>query len=196
MHTLLPLDFMQMGFFLYSRSLPQYENIIVEQRQTIWMLGSCLIILLIVFLVMVVVIGIFICRFRNRKSTNNPPLLSVSAEKREHLDSIYTLIYQYVVTEKHYLDKDIDISEVARHCNIGKDLVNKALVSKKNMTLLDFVNSYRIEYAGSLLLDPANKTVEVVAGEAGFNTTRTFLRQFKSKYNISTSEYRKLNWNK
>ena len=152
MHTLLPLDFMQMGFFLYSRSLPQYENIIVEQRQTIWMLGSCLIILLIVFLVMVVVIGIFICRFRNRKSTNNPPLLSVSAEKREHLDSIYTLIYQYVVTEKHYLDKDIDISEVARHCNIGKDLVNKALVSKKNMTLLDFVNSYRIEYAGNLLL--------------------------------------------
>ena len=196
MHTLLPLDFMQMGFFLYFRSLPQYENIIVEQRQTIWMLGSCLIILLIVFLVMVVVIGIFICRFRNRKSTNNPPLLSVPAEKREHLDSIYTLIYQYVVTEKHYLDKDIDISEVARHCNIGKDLVNKALVSKKNMTLLDFVNSYRIEYAGNLLLDPANKTVEVVAGEAGFNTTRTFLRQFKSKYNISTSEYRKLNWNK
>ena len=179
MHTLLPLDFMQTGFFLYSRSLPQYENIIVEQRQTIWMLGSCLIILLIVFLVMVVVIGI-----------------SVPAEKREHLDSIYTLIYQYVVTEKHYLDKDIDISEVARHCNIGKDLVNKALVSKKNMTLLDFVNSYRIEYAGNLLLDPANKTVEVVAGEAGFNTTRTFLRQFKSKYNISTSEYRKLNWNK
>ena len=145
---------------------------------------------------MVVVIGIFICRFRNRKSTNNPPLLSVSAEKREHLDSIYTLIYQYVVTEKHYLYKDIDISEVARHCNIGKDLVNKALVSKKNMTLLDLLNSYRIEYSGNLLIDPANKTVEVVEAEAGFNTTRTFILQFKSKYNISTSEYRKLNWNK
>ena len=59
------------------------------------------------------------------------------------------------------------------------------------MTLLELVNNHRLEHACSLLLDDSNKTVDAIADESGFKTTRTFLRQFKSRYNMLPSEYRR-----
>lgn len=130
---------------------------------------------------------------KEKKKTNRPVLPPLSADEGDNVESIYKNIYQYVVTEQHYLDKDIDIAEVGRQCHIHKERVNKVLIQKTSGTLLDLVNNCRLEQACVLLLDPANKTIDVIASESGFNTTRTFLRQFKSKYRMSPTEYKRRN---
>lgn len=182
----------------------EHEATIAEQRHIIiyhrFYLGG----LFVMVLIMVVVLALFI-RNSRRKKKQNPeilvqPKLSSIAELYpqqsgdEKTDAVYATLFQYIVTEKHYLDNTIDVADVARQCHVSKEEVNSVLTLKAGMTLLEFVNNSRVEYAGVLLLDRTNKTIETIAGESGFNTTRTFLRQFKAKYNMSPSEYRHVGW--
>ncbi len=178
----------------YTRQLKE------EQKQTIVQLQNtskhyqvCCIILLIYSILLSGFV--FYCYHYKRKSKQSvviteSDLSHVDEENNDEFDPIYTSIIQYVVTEKHYLDKVIDIAEVGKHCHISKELVNKVLSAKANMTLLELVNNHRLKHACSLLLDDSNKTVDAIADESGFKTTRTFLRQFKSRYNMLPSKYR------
>lgn len=104
---------------------------------------------------------------------------------------IYNKIHQYVVTEKHFLDKDITINIIVRQCDVRKKSLNKILRQKEDVTFHGYINKQRVIYASNLLLDPSNKLIEVVASEASFNNTRTFVRNFKAVYNMTPSEYRR-----
>lgn len=177
----------------YTRQLKE------EQKQTITKLQDiirCYQVCCIVLLIFSVsLFGLIFYYYRQRKSkqsviTELEPSY-IDEESKDEFEPIYTSIIQYIVTEKHYLDKAIDIAEVGKHCHINKELVNKVLGAKANMTLLELVNNHRLKYACSLLLDDSNKTVDAIADESGFKTTRTFLRQFKSRYNMLPSEYRR-----
>lgn len=171
----------------------EYENIITRQQYIILYGRILLFILVGGILVWGIRRSIRKKSLQEKKEGTRPVLSPLSPEEAGKTDLIYKNIFQYVVTEQHYLDKDIDIAEVGRNCHMNKEIVNKVLTQKMNMTLLDFVNHYRLERARVLLLDPANKTIDVIAGESGFNTTRTFLRQFKAKYQMSPTEYRRQN---
>ena len=51
-------------------------------------------------------------------------------EITEHSDKtqeVYNKIHQYIVTEKHFLDKNITMNIIVRQCNVGKKLLNKVL---------------------------------------------------------------------
>lgn len=191
---LLSLQMLCNGYNMQKSDEERYsEQAITKLRKTIrYYQVYCIISLIFFFLLF----GFLAYHFRCQKK--NPQIMipehmpsQVTEENKEEFESIYTSIIQFVVTEKHYLDKGIDISEVGKQCHINKELVNKVLNAKTNMTLLDLVNNCRLKYACTLLLDNSNRTVDVVADESGFKTTRTFLRQFKSRYNMLPSEYRR-----
>lgn len=179
----------------YTRQLKE------EQKQTIIRLQDTVkcyrIYCIILFIYSILLSGfIYYHYYRLRESKRSVVITGsdpshVDEEYKDEFEPVYTSIIQYVVTEKHYLDKIIDIAEVGKHCHINKELVNKVLSAKANMTLLELVNNHRLEHACSLLLDDSNKTVDAIADESGFKTTRTFLRQFKSRYNMLPSEYRR-----
>lgn len=59
------------------------------------------------------------------------------------------------------------------------------------MTFNAYVNDLRLEFAAQRLIMADNATVEVVAKEAGFVTSRTFMMRFKDKFQLSPTEYRK-----
>ena len=103
---------------------------------------------------------------------------------------IYNKIHQYVVTEKHFLDKDINVNIIVRQCDVRKKSLNKILRLKENLAFHGYINKQRVIYATNILLDPSNKLIEVVAEEASFNNSRTFVRNFKAVYNMTPSEYR------
>ena len=165
----------------------ELEHKIAEQQKIIEYFQLYSFISLVIF----ILLGYMIYYYRRQKKNE---LVAVKGEKSlsviEEFESIYDSIIRFIVIEKHYLDKGIDIAKVGKCCHINKELVNKALNAKANMTLLELVNNHRLEYACTLLLDDSNKTVDAVADESGFKTTRTFLRQFKSKYKMLPSEYR------
>lgn len=106
---------------------------------------------------------------------------------------IYNKIHQYVVTEKHFLDKDINVNIIVRQCDVRKKSLNKILRLKDDVAFHGYINRQRVIYASTLLLDPSNKLIEVVASEASFNNSRTFVRNFKIVYNMTPSEYRRRN---
>lgn len=112
------------------------------------------------------------------------------SENREYLD-IFNKVRQYVIAEKHFLDKNITINIVVRKCAVKKNSLNKVLRLKVNMAFHAYINRLRVIYASSLLLDPSNKLIDVVASEASFNNTRTFVRNFKVEYHMTPSEYRR-----
>lgn len=115
--------------------------------------------------------------------------LSDDAEEVE----IYKKVHQYVVVEKHFLDKDISINIIMDHCRVDRALLNKILRQRDEKAFHGYINKHRVIYAAALLLDPSNKLIEVVAMEASFNNVRTFVRNFKTVYNMTPSEYRRFN---
>lgn len=99
-------------------------------------------------------------------------------EITEHSDKtqeVYNKIHQYIVTEKHFLDKNITMNIIVRQCNVGKKLLNKVLRLKDDVAFHGYINKQRVIYASTLLLDPSNKLIEVVASESCFNNSRTFV---------------------
>lgn len=118
--------------------------------------------------------------------------ISEPSDNTEYVE-IYNKIHRYVVTEKHFLDKDINVNIIVRQCDVKKKSLNKILRLKDDVAFHGYINRQRVIYASTLLLDPSNKLIEVVASEAGFNNSRTFVRNFKAVYNMTPSEYRRRN---
>lgn len=115
--------------------------------------------------------------------------IAESFDNTEYVE-IYNKIHQYVVTEKHFLDKDISVNIIVHQCDVKKKSLNKILRLKENLAFHGYINKLRVIYATNILLDPSNKLIEVVAEEASFNNSRTFVRNFKAVYNMTPSEYR------
>ena len=59
-------------------------------------------------------------------------------------------------------------------------------------TINDFVNYYRLRYAGRLLTERLDLTINEVGDEAGFASRATYSRLFKLHYSMSPREYRSL----
>ena len=115
--------------------------------------------------------------------------IAESSDNTEYVE-IYNKIHQYVVTEKHFFDKDISVNIIVRQCDVKKKSLNKILRLKENLAFHGYINKQRVIYATNILLDPSNKLIEVVAKEASFNNSRTFVRNFKAVYNMTPTEYR------
>ncbi len=124
---------------------------------------------------------------------NIPQNVVVKPSGKAEYVEIYNKIHRYVVTEKHFLDKDINIDIIVRQCNVKKKSLNKILRLKDDVAFHGYINRQRVIYASTLLLDPSNKLIEVIASEASFNNSRTFVRNFKVVYNMTPSEYRRRN---
>lgn len=116
--------------------------------------------------------------------------IAESSDNTEYVE-IYNKIHQYVVTEKHFLDKDITVNIIVRQCGARKKSLNKILRLKEDVAFHGYINKQRVIYASTLLLAPSNKLIDVIASEACFNNTRTFVRNFKAVYKMTPSEYRR-----
>lgn len=116
--------------------------------------------------------------------------IAESSDNIEYVE-IYNKIHQYVVTEKHFLDKDITVNIIVRQCGARKKSLNKILRLKEGVAFHGYINKQRIIYASTLLLDSSNKLIEIIASEACFNNSRTFVRNFEVVYKMTPSEYRR-----
>ena len=119
-------------------------------------------------------------------------IVEVSPEDQIEYDKVCKRINNFLINEKHFQDKNINIVKMAHLCHIRKDLVNKTLKAKYDLTFSNYLREKRIKYACTLLLDPSNMKIDVVSDASGFKTTRTFVRSFKSVKNVSPTEYRHL----
>ena len=60
------------------------------------------------------------------------------------------------------------------------------------MTVVEYINMARLDYSRRLLSSPESIALKEIAEESGFGTPRTFQRQFRARYGMTPSQYRKI----
>lgn len=90
-----------------------------------------------------------------------------------------------------FLNPCIRLSEVAMELNTNRTYLSNYLNRVQKTSFLDYINRLRLEYACTLLSDPANHdTLEVISEKSGFNSFSTFYRSFVKAYSTTPGKYR------
>ena len=98
---------------------------------------------------------------------------------------------EYLLKERYFANCDIDIQDLIPEMATNRTSLFEALKAVTGKTPMEFINDLRLDEA-KRLLDHSGLTIETIAVECGFNTSRTFYRQFRKRYGISPMEYRRM----
>lgn len=99
-------------------------------------------------------------------------------------------------TELHMLQKrpfirsEYGRKDLVQHMGTNEVYLSKAIREASDMTIQEYINSWRMEYAKQLLLEDMGQTIESVATSAGFTSIRSFYRLFKEAHGMSPNEFR------
>jgi AraC-like DNA-binding protein len=96
------------------------------------------------------------------------------------------------VEEKPYLNTELTLGKLAELTAISDKKLSALLNQHMNISFYDFVNSYRINaFKDVIKSDMYNKyTIETMAYQCGFKSKASFHRIFKTKMNMSPSEFK------
>ena len=101
------------------------------------------------------------------------------------------IIKSYFKTNKPYLIKGLNISQVAVEINIPAKLMSFIINQHFEMRFNDFTNKYRVAYIKEKINEKYldSYTLNSLASEAGFSNLTTFIAAFKKIENCTPSEY-------
>lgn len=110
----------------------------------------------------------------------------------ENADKYYKNLQDFVEKKKPYLENDLTLPDLASRLNISVHHLSQVLNERMQQNFFDYINSYRVEEAKRLLIDPArqNFTIAAIGFEAGFNSVTTFNSIFKKKTRMTPSQYK------
>ncbi len=111
---------------------------------------------------------------------------SVKRRTKSNLSKLQE-IYDYI--EKNY-QKDLSLEEIADHVNYNKHYLTRYFKSMTGMSVFTFLNDYRLNQAKWLLLT-TEKSMDDIAYEAGFQSTKRFHHVFKEVMGTSPLQYQK-----
>ena len=122
----------------------------------------------------------------NGTKYNRSPLTS------EHKIHYLQKIRSYMVEVRPYLSSSVNLTDFAREISIPSRYISQVLNEELGMSFYDFMNKYRIDKAGELLINPDynNNSIIDVAWECGFNSKSVFNAAFKKFTGMTPSEFR------
>ncbi|HZJ87175.1 MAG TPA: AraC family transcriptional regulator, partial [Erysipelothrix sp.] len=114
---------------------------------------------------------------------------SVISNKRRTKSNLSKLqeIYDYI--EMNY-QKDLSLEDIAKHVSYNKHYLTRYFKSMTGMSVFTFLNDYRLNQAKWLLIT-TEKSMDDIAYEAGFQSTKRFHHVFKEVMGTSPLQYRK-----
>jgi AraC-like DNA-binding protein len=103
-------------------------------------------------------------------------------------------VERYMSEEKPYLHHLLNLDHLSARLSMSSRALSAVIKHSFKTNFYEFVNSYRIEEAKSILSDPTqkDKTMIEIAGECGFNSKATYNTFFKKLVGSTPTEYRKL----
>lgn len=123
-----------------------------------------------------------------------PPRYEKSTLTLERSDTYLQRLLDLMNTEKPYLDGDLTLQKLAKALAISPHHLSQTINEQLSQNFIDFINTYRIEEAKRMLLDPAKKhySILAVSEEVGFNSKSAFNTAFKKHVKMTPSEFRKI----
>lgn len=113
----------------------------------------------------------------------------LSESKIEDLAKSITALME---KEKIYQETELTLQQLAGKLQVPTYQVSQTLREGMKKNFYDLINSYRVEEAKRLLVDPRNNnyTILSVGFEAGFNSKTTFNTVFKKFTGLTPTEFR------
>lgn len=110
-------------------------------------------------------------------------------------DDSFSKIEQYIMDEKRYLYPLLSLETISIELNISSRTLSNITKTYRSMTLLDYINHFRVEEAKLILMNPeySNYTITAIGFECGFNSKATFYRVFSKFTNTTPTDYRSKN---
>lgn len=99
-------------------------------------------------------------------------------------------IMNYIHT--HYSEK-ITLASLSQMFHLNRTTLNHQFSEQTNLSIIDYLISYRIQIAATLLRDTLLPVAEIME-RVGFRNTTHFWRMFKKHTSLSPSSYRKQNY--
>jgi AraC-like DNA-binding protein len=121
--------------------------------------------------------------------TGRAPSLQLPGNKQQR--QLVSHLREFLLKDRHFAEYDIDLQKLASEMATNRASLFEAIKSVTEKTPMEFINDLRLDEA-KRLLEHSDLTREIIAFDCGFNTSRTFYRQFRERYHITPAEYRKI----
>ncbi|MCL2027559.1 MAG: AraC family transcriptional regulator [Bacteroidales bacterium] len=112
----------------------------------------------------------------------------------EHDQNLVANLREYLLQDRMFDKHDLESNELALHLGTHRAALFTAVKNVTGKTLLDYLNSTRMDKARQLLEGSAETPIEVISEMCGFVSRATFYRQFSSYYGLPPAEYRRIAW--
>lgn len=125
------------------------------------------------------------------KETYSSDLLTISTHKTG-LNAIDQDFIQQLTTyvNEHYHRPDFQVRDLSEELNLSRSQLYRKVKALLGTSISDYIQNVRLQKAQKLLKDQ-NKTIADVAYEVGYTSPDYFSTVFKSKYNVTPSQFRK-----
>ncbi len=100
-------------------------------------------------------------------------------------------IEELLVGKQMYLEPELSLQQIAIALNEKERNISQAINTIQKRNLNDYLNSFRINYASTLLLADKEKPIFEVMYESGFNTKGAFNVAFKKVTGETPTQFRK-----
>lgn len=121
------------------------------------------------------------------------PDTSKGEELTEDFSDAAALITDFFAAQKPYQNADLTLAQLATVLELPPRRLSEIINRHFRQNFMDFINSYRIEYAKERLLNPLDhkETILEVMYDSGFNSKSSFNTIFKQKTGKTPSEYKR-----
>ena len=127
------------------------------------------------------------------------------ADKYSHSDlsehevqSIFIRFEQTLINEKPYLNPKYNLQKAAASIQTNPRLLSQAINQLKKQNFSEYINSFRVNSAQSMLSDETHKQskIAIIGIECGFGNTTSFNQVFRTRTGMTPSEYRQFSLKK
>ena len=125
----------------------------------------------------------------NKEESPNSPQSS-----QTELTIIEENLLVYFKSEKPWLDPNLNIMQVAKHIGTNRSYISNIINERIGCNFNQFVNSYRINEAKTLLNQTPELAISEISELAGFGSVNTFIRIFKNTEHKTPAKFKHKNY--
>lgn len=104
---------------------------------------------------------------------------ALEAAELAGVSSLMLAFVQYFVSEKPYLNPDLNINDVAEALHTNRTYVSTLVNQNFGMSFRDYLNSQRINYSKGVLINSPGLVLDEVASMCGFTSDSQYVKKFK-----------------
>lgn len=112
----------------------------------------------------------------------------------EHMEQLFSQVVDLLKHEQIFTDSELTLETLAWKIGTNRKYVSMSINQNAGLNFNEFVNSFRVEHATSMLLDAETKQVQLkqLQLKCGFRSHSTFYRAFKQFTGLTPAQFQRL----